>query len=222
VKATSSWQGETLKNTPEGKLIALDGPDGCGKSTQCELLCRSLGGKGLPVTALRDPGSSAIGEKIRQILLDVAHETMTAATEVLLYMAARTQLWQEQIEPALGQGATVVLDRWLSSTCAYQGHAGGFGAEKVEAIARRCLPRIWPDLTIILDLDASAGLARLKRPADRVESKDAGYHGKVREGFLQLARNEESFFVVDASGPIDAVHAKVVETIATQLPDLGL
>jgi dTMP kinase len=201
--------------------VALDGPDGCGKSTQCDMLRRRLGQKGLAVTVLRDPGSSAIGEKIREILLDVANEAMTAATEVLLYMAARTQLWHERIEPALEQGRIVVLDRWLSSTCAYQGHAGGFGAEKVEAIARQCLPRVWPDLTIVLDLDADAALARLKRPADRMERKHLRYHRRVREGFLELARGRKNFSVIDASRPVDAVHAAVAETVEASLLDPG-
>ena len=142
-----------MKNKFSGKFIVLDGPDGCGKSTQCGLLAKWLRKQGVAVVSLRDPGGTVIGEKIRQILLNPEHIKMDTRTELLLYMAARAQLWKEKIQPALKANKCVVLDRWLSSTCAYQGYAGGFGIEKVVKIATDCLERVWPDLTIILDVD---------------------------------------------------------------------
>jgi dTMP kinase len=99
-----------------GKFIVLDGPDGCGKTTQVKLLEDWLGGQGVKTLTLRDPGGTAIGEKIRQILLNPEHVAMSVRTELLLYMAARAQLWEEKIAPALKEGKCVVLDRWLSST----------------------------------------------------------------------------------------------------------
>ena len=105
------------------------------------------------MVSFREPGATAIGEKIRQILLNPEHIAMTTAAEVMLYMAARVQLWNEKIAPAITENKCVVVDRWLSSTCAYQGYAGGFGIDKVIKIAADCLERPWPDLTIILDVD---------------------------------------------------------------------
>jgi dTMP kinase len=158
-----------LKNKFTDKFIALDGPDGCGKTTQVKLLVDWLAKQGVDVVSFREPGATAIGEKIRQIILNPEHIAMTTAAEVMLYMAARMQLWDEKIAPALKQNKCVVVDRWLSSTCAYQGYAGGFGMEKVIKIAADRLERPWPDLTIILDVDLETAAKRLKKDLDRME-----------------------------------------------------
>jgi len=197
----------------EGKFIVLDGPDGCGKTTQCALLAEWLKENGVEVVSLRDPGGTAIGEKIRQILLNPEHIAMSTAAEVMLYMAARVQLWQEKIAPALKQNKCVILDRWLSSTCAYQGYAGGFGIDNVIKIATDSLERPWPDLTIILDVDLETGANRLSAQPDRMEAKPREYHQKVRDGFLKLAQEQKNFFVIDAIQDIEAVHKKVIETV---------
>jgi len=191
----------------------LDGPDGCGKSTQARLLAQRLQEQGVVVNRFRDPGDTAIGEKIREILLNPEHEVMSTRTELLLYMAARAQLWAEKISPALRENRCVVLDRWLSSTCAYQGCAGGFGMDKVIKIATDCLDRVWPDLTIILDVDLKTASQRLKQQLDRMEAKGDGYHQKVREGFLELARVQKGFAVVDATGDVETVHERVTAEI---------
>jgi dTMP kinase len=112
-----------IQNSIKGKFIVLDGPDGCGKSTQAKLLAQWLKDQGVLTSRFRDPGDTAIGEKIRDILLSPEHPTMSTRTELLLYMAARSQLWIERIAPALAEKQCVVLDRWLSSTCAYQAYA---------------------------------------------------------------------------------------------------
>jgi dTMP kinase len=218
-----------------GKFIALDGPDGCGKSTQVRLLVDWLAKEGIDVVSYREPGATAIGEKIRQILLNPEHIAMTTAAEVMLYMAARVQLWNEKIAPALKENKCVVVDRWLSSTCAYQGNAGGFGMDKVIKIATDCLERPpagirpghwgtprtapWPDLTIILDVDLKTAAGRLKKATcrywrlDRMEQKGDDYHKKVREGFLKLAKQREGFVVVNATDDIDTVHKRVIEIV---------
>ena len=173
-----------------------------------------LGEQAVEVESFREPGGTAIGEKIRQILLNPDHITMSTPAEVMLYMAARVQLWQEKIAPALKNNKCVILDRWLSSTCAYQGHAGGFGIDRVIAIAKDCLDRPWPNLTVILDVDLDTAGRRLNRERDRMEQKGDGYHQKVREGFLKLAEVQDNFVVIDATGDIETVHKKVVEAVA--------
>jgi dTMP kinase len=202
-----------LKNKFSGKFITLDGPDGCGKTTQVKLLVDWLLRQGVDVVSFREPGATAIGEKIRQILLNPEHIAMTTAAEVMLYMAARVQLWNEKIAPALKQNKCVVVDRWLSSTCAYQGYAGGFGMDKVIKIAADCLERPWPDLTIILDVDSATAASRLKRNLDRMEQKGNDYHKKVRDGFLELAKQRKNFSVVNAADDIDTVHKRVIDII---------
>jgi dTMP kinase len=204
---------EPRPNMYAGKFLVLDGPDGCGKSTQARLLDQWLRTQGVPTVSFRDPGTTVIGEKIREILLSPAHDAVTTPAEVLLYMAARAQLWAEEIAPALRDGKCVLLDRWLSSTCAYQGYAGGFGMDKVIAIARDSLERVWPDLTVILDVDLKTAAGRLNRQLDRMEQKGDSYHAKVREGFRQLAGRRDDFAVVDATKSAEMVHQAVLGAI---------
>jgi len=203
-----------LKNRLQGKFIVLDGPDGCGKSTQTKLLVKWLESEGVPASRFRDPGDTSIGEKIREILLNPEHLAMDTRTELLLYMAARAQLWAEKIAPAIKANHCVVLDRWLSSTCAYQGFAGGFGIDKVISIATDCLERVWPDLTIILDVDIKTATERLNRQLDRMEAKGDGYHKKVRQGFLQLAADYENVLAIDAADGVETIQKKILELIS--------
>ena len=200
-------------NKFKAEFIVLDGLDGCGKTTQTKLLVGWLKEQGVDVVTFREPGGTAIGEKIRQILLNPDHIAMSASAEVMLYMAARVQLWQEKIAPALKENKCVILDRWLSSTCAYQGCAGGFGADNVIKIAEDCLERPWPDLTIILDVHLPTAAKRLNRNLDRMEQKGNGYHQKVRQGFLELAKNRKDFVILDAIADIDATHQKIIKII---------
>ena len=206
-------EGVPAKDGLGGRFIVLDGPDGCGKSSQARMLMDWVQSQGVAAVGFRDPGATVIGEKIREILLSPAHEAMTTPAEVLLYMAARVQLWAEKIKPALGEGKCVVMDRWLSSTCAYQGYAGAFGVEKVIDIAQNSLERVWPDLTIILDVDLKTAAQRLKRELDRMERKGDTYHSRVREGFLSLAQDRPDFVVVDAAADVEAVHKEVVKVV---------
>ena len=202
-----------LKEKLAGKFIVLDGPDGCGKSTQTVMLYDWLKAEGAEVVTFRDPGGTAVGEKIREILLNPEHAEMSVRTELLLYMASRAQLWAEKIKPALGADKCVVLDRWVTSTCAYQGFAGEYGAERVVEIAAASLERVWPDLTIILDIDLETAAKRMDRALDRMEQKGAEYHKKVREGFLQLSKFNDNIAIVDATKDIEQVHQTVVQTV---------
>ena len=196
-----------------GRFIVLDGPDGCGKSTQAGLFAKWLSNEGVAAELFRDPGATVVGEKVRQILLDPEHCVMCTRAELLLYMAARAQLWEEKILPALKQNKCVILDRWLSSTCAYQGYAGNFGVEKVIRIAEDSLERVWPDFTVIVDVDLQTSAKRLNRELDRMERKGDGYHKKVREGFLALAGEVKGFAVIDGSDDAETVHKRIVEMI---------
>lgn len=198
-----------------GRFVVLDGPDGCGKSTQVRLLAEWLHERGKMVTAYRDPGTTAVGEKLRSILLDSAELKIPANVEALLFMAARVQLWQEHIAADLATGTWVVMDRWISSTCAYQGFAGGFGIEKVIQLGQDCLPRVWPDLTIVLDIDTETAAGRMDRALDRMEQKGREYHAKVREGFLTLVRMQpEHVKVVDAAQSIEVIQQQVQRIVA--------
>lgn len=202
-----------MNETLAGKFLVLDGPDGCGKSTQTRLLSEWIAAEGVDVVSYRDPGTTLVGEKIREILLDVAHEGMGDNVEVLLYMAARAQLWKEHIGPDLTAGRCVLMDRWISSTCAYQGWAGGFGIEKVLKIATDALERVWPDVTLVLDVDLETAALRMQRTLDRMEQKGNAYHVKVREGFLKLPDTHSSVKVVDARAAVGQVHQDILKII---------
>jgi len=202
-----------LKELLQGKFIVFDGPDGCGKSTQTKLFTKWVRDNGVEAVNFRDPGTTVIGEKIRDILLDPVHKEMDTRCELLLYMAARAQLYSESIAPALTGGKCVILDRWLSSTCAYQGYAGGFGIGKVIKLAEDSLERSWPDITIILDIDLEGAKPRLNAELDRMEQKSKDYHEKVRQGFLKLAKDMESFKVVNAKDDIETVHKNIINHI---------
>ena len=205
--AAVSW--ENLK----GKFIVLDGPDGCGKSTQIKRLAELIGPGGLQTCLLRDPGTTRIGEQIRNLLLHNAHTEMSVRCEALLYMASRAQLYAERIEPALQAQQCVVCDRWLSSTYAYQAVAGRLGPEHVLQIAQAALERVWPDLTIILDLPADVALQRIGVAPDRMENKPLDYHQRVHRAFLELAQGRPDFRIVDAAGSADQVAQRVAEVI---------
>ncbi len=202
---------DKLSDKLAGRFVVIDGPDGAGKSTQVNLLAESLRAGGLEVTVVRDPGGTAIGDRIREILLDRAHGEMDVACELMLYMASRAQLAAEIIRPALAAGNCVLSDRYISSTVAYQG-AGGADPDAIRQAGRIAVGQTWPDLTVILDLPSDAGLARAGSAGehDRMEAKGSDFHRRVREIFLQQARQEPAkFAVVDASGSIDEVHTRL-------------
>ena len=197
-----------------GKFIVVDGPDGAGKSTQVKLLADLLRAEGLAVRQVRDPGGTAIGDRIREVLLDNAHSEMTIGCEMLLYMASRTQLMGQVIAPALENGECVLSDRWVSSTVAYQVAEGTATAEEVMNLYDIALKKVYPDLTVILDVPAELGLGRLTGPADRIEAKGPEFHEKVRALFLAQAKAAPAHFaVVDGAGGIQDVHERLMETL---------
>jgi len=200
-----------------GKFIVLDGPEGSGKSTQVERLVQRLRQMGRRATAVRDPGSTPVSERIREVLLDKRLPEMDVGTEVFLYMASRAEMVVRIIRPALDVGLIVVSDRFVSSTVAYQGAAGGVDPAVIWDLGRIACGGIEPDLTVILDLPVDAGFGRIRRERDRIESKDRAYHEKVRQGFLAMARERpEKFAVVDATQSPDEV-ARAIEQAVTRV-----
>src|SRR4051812_26397629 len=170
-----------------GKFIVFDGTEGSGKSTQARMLHARVARAGRDVLLVRDPGTTRIGEQIRAILLDPDHAEMNMRCEMLLYMAARAQMMAEVILPALAEGKTVISDRFVSSTLAYQAGGDGLTPDEIRAVAETAVRGRWPDLTVLLDLPAAASLARVKRAKDRIEQRPMEYHERVRQNYLRQA-----------------------------------
>ena len=194
-----------------GKFIVIDGPDGAGKSTHLKLLAEHLRGQGAAVREVRDPGGTVIGDKIRAILLDKAHDEMAPACELMLYMASRAQLVAQVIAPALAAGQCVLCDRYVSSTVAYQG-AAGVDVEAIMQAARAAVGGVWPDLTLIVDVPSDLGLSRVGRGGgpDRMESKSLEFHRRVRELFLQQAKSQPAkFAIIDGQSEANEVQERI-------------
>jgi dTMP kinase len=192
-----------------GRLIAFEGVEGSGKSTQLELLRRVLEGRGREVVVTREPGGTPAGERVRSVLLDPEVELHPRA-EALLFAAARAELVEAVIRPALERGAVVLCDRYLDSSLAYQGAARGLGQGPVEEVNRFATGGLLPDLVVLLDLDPAAGLRRRAGALDRIEAQALGFHRRVRQAFRDLAAADPArFSVVDATAPVPEVAAQV-------------
>jgi dTMP kinase len=202
-----------MADTPRGRFIVIEGPEGAGKSSQAQRLQAALEARGRKVILTHEPGGTATGEAVRLVLLDGRHHQMTPLTELFLFCASRAQHVAEVIEPALAEGAVVVCDRFSPSTIVYQGYAGSVAMETVVACDRAARQGLLPDLTIILDVPAEEGLARGLSGArgDRIESKEIGFHQRVREGYLRYAETaEEPCAVVPAGASEDEVARQVL------------
>lgn len=202
-------------NMLAGRFIVFDGPDGSGKSTQARRFASFVSGQGLEVCEVREPGGTIIGEHIRRVLLDPSHDMMDTRCETLLYMASRAQLVAERIGPALQRGAMVLADRFVSSTLAYQGAAGGLSEAEILHVAQVAVGGCWPDLVVVFDVDDQTAARRLNPLLDRMELKGAAYHRKVREGYLrQAAADPARYAVVDARADADAVFDRLRAAVA--------
>jgi len=192
-------------------FLSFDGIDGVGKSTQIELFCQWLRARGHEVVACRDPGSTAVGEGVRQILLHADEQTpIGRRSEMLLYMAARAQLVDEVIRPALAAGRVVVSDRFLLANLVYQGYAGGLDVEAIRQVGAVATAGVRPDCTFLLDMPPQAADLRMTRGLDRMERQGDDYRQRLRDGFLaEAARDGGNIVVVDADRPVDAVQAEV-------------
>jgi dTMP kinase len=199
-------------------FLSLDGVDGTGKTTQIGLLCDWLRATGRDVVTCRDPGSTPLGEAIRQMLLNEHELAIQRRSEMLLYMAARAQLVDEVIRPALATGKTVVSDRYLLANVVYQGHAGGLDVQKIWQVGAVATGGCQPDLTIVLDIPPEAAALRIDRPRDRMEQQGPAFEQAVRAGFLtEAARQPERIVVVDANRPIAEVHTDIRAAVSRVL-----
>jgi dTMP kinase len=201
-----------------GLFLTLDGPDGGGKTTQAVRLVAWLRARGLEVVACRDPGGTALGDRLRQILLDRATAHLALRAEMLLYMASRAQLVEEVIRPALGRGAFVVSDRFLLANIVYQGFAGGLPVEEVGRVGQAATGGLLPDLTLLLDIPPVVARARVGAARDRIEDRPDTYHARVRTGFLRAARDGRDgpspyypapIVVIDASADPETVSERI-------------
>jgi dTMP kinase len=174
----------------KGKFITFEGSEGCGKSTQSKLLYGYLKRKGLDVVYLREPGGNKISEKIRKILLDSRNDSITRTAETLLYMAARAQVVDEVIAPALKKGKIVICDRFMDSTIAYQGYGLGIDIKLIKCVGEFATSGVKPDLTILMKLPLEDGLRHRRHSQDRIEMRSLNYHQRVLDGYLKLAKSE--------------------------------
>jgi len=190
-------------------FISFEGLDGSGKTTQAALLADAARAAGRDVIAVREPGGTAAGERIRALLLD-PEARIAPWAEALLYAAARTELVAEVIRPALDRGATVIADRYVDSSIAYQGVARGLGVDEVLDVSLAATGRLLPDRTILLELPWDVAAGRLDGTADRMEAEADAFHGSVADGFAEVARRfPERVVVVDGSGPPEDVANRV-------------
>ncbi len=197
-------------------FITVEGLEGCGKSSVIRFLQRYLKIKKFSVKVYREPGSTGIGEKIRRILLDKKSKKLSPHTELLLYLAARTQLIEEKLKKDLSAYDFIVCDRFFDSTLVYQGFALGLDRVAEPAVKVFSLG-IKPDITFFLDVPPKTGLSRLKIK-DRIESRPLSFHNRLRRGFLKLARKyPRRIKVIDASGNLDSVYKDVQDILERYL-----
>ncbi len=218
-----------------GKFIVFDGADGCGKTTQMRALIEKLEGGTVKVRRLREPGGTHIGEQIRETLLSVKNEGMDIRCEMLLYMASRAQLIQEEVRPALARGECVLADRFASSTIAYQGGGGGLSVDAILQVAEIAVDKMWPHLTIIFDLPTEAAMQRLNpmwaggrkkgdpsqnalfedaHVKDRIEQRAQDYFERVRDNYRwQVERWPHRYRMVDAGKSILQVERQLMQVL---------
>jgi dTMP kinase len=212
--------GQAPPAAPPGLLIAFEGGEGSGKTTQARLTAIWLRELGYDVVTTHEPGATKIGMRLRALLLDTSHKGMSPHAEALMYAADRAEHVASVIAPALDRGAIVVTDRYVDSSLAYQGAGRDLAVEDIAQFNWWATGGRVPDLTILLDMDPMAGLARRTRSADRLEAEPAEFHQRVRAGFLALARSDPGrYLVLDADRPQEQITREIQERIRALLPD---
>ena len=207
-----------LGSGSNGLFITFEGLDGCGKSTQMELLASGLGALGYVVLMTREPGGTPLGEAVRHILLDPLQQGMSARAEALLYAAARAHLVEQVVKPALDDGQIVLCDRYIDSSLAYQGYGRGLGTDNIIGINAWATDCLFPDLTLFLDLDDSVRSTRLAAVPDRLEAEDDAFHQRVAEGYRALLiEHRHRIRRVDASGAAEEVQQRVRDAVEEEL-----
>ena len=205
---------------PPGLLIAFEGGEGSGKTTQARLISIWLRELGYDVVTTHEPGATKVGMRLRALLLDTAHTGMSPKAEALMYAADRAEHVASVIAPALDRGAIVITDRYVDSSLAYQGAGRNLPVEEIARFNWWATGGRVPDLTILLDMDPIAGLSRRTRSADRLEAEPAAFHLRVRAGFRALAQADPSrYLVLDADRPTDEITRDIQNRIRGMLPD---
>jgi dTMP kinase len=217
----------SVSNSQRGKFITFEGLDGTGKSTQIQKLAKALRVRGQSVVVTREPGGTATGEKIRHVILDSATTGLSPMAEMALMFASRAQHICEVIAPSLAQGKIVLCDRFTDSTEAYQGNGRRLGSKPVLELHRVLCEDLQPDLTILMDSDVSTSVERARRrnvaktpksgrshkDENRFEQENRAFFGRVRNGYLAIARREQRVVVIDARGTPSQTHAKILEVV---------
>jgi len=202
----------------KGLFLTFEGPDGSGKTTQMKRLASRLAARGVEVVATREPGGTAVGDRLREIVLSPAYAEMKDETEILLYAASRAQHVREIIAPALERGAVVICDRFVDASMAYQAYGLGVSPDEVASINRFATGGLQPRRTYLLDVPVEVSRERLLARAgaaggsalDRIEQKETGYHERVREGFLLIARAEPGRVkLLDANRPVEDIAEEI-------------
>ena len=208
--------------TPKhGRFLSFEGIEGCGKTTQIAILSEYLNKRSIPFTITREPGGTAVGEGIRKILLNSETIHLTAAAELLLFYASRSQNIAEKILPSLGRGEVVICDRFYHASMAYQGYGRGIPLEYIEKLTELVCGNNRPEITVLLDIAPEIGLSRARarnqKLADdegRFEMEDVEFYTKIRNGYLELARRDpEHVKVIPANRSIEEVHHDVVRVL---------
>lgn len=219
---TNREETHRLIETPSGQrgvFVTLEGADGVGKTTQAAFLRRAVQQAGHEAVALREPGGTSVGERVRELLLDPTIPDMDPTCELLLYEAARAQLVAEVVRPALERGAVVVSDRFFDSTSAYQGYGRGLERRDVQLANELACGGLLPDRTLVLDMDARKALGRaVTNGADRMELAGSDFEERVRSGFLRIAQeNPERMRIIDADGTPEQVWDRIRDALADLL-----
>ncbi|MCH2538758.1 MAG: dTMP kinase [Anaerolineales bacterium] len=198
-------------------FVTLEGTEGSGKTTQCQMLRQHLVEKGHDVLLTREPGGTKIGQQVREVLFDQRNHDMTPEAEFLLFSASRAQLVRDVIKPHLTKGGVVVCDRYFDSSLAYQGYGHGLGHDVLREVTRIATGGLRPNLTLLLDLPPEEGLRRRRRQRDqwnRLDAHQLSFHSRVRQGFLELARDEpDRWEVIDASQSTEHIFRSVRELV---------
>jgi dTMP kinase len=200
-------------------FITFEGPEGSGKTTQIGLLAAALTTRGQQVVMTREPGGTRIGDAVRSVLLNAQHTEMSERAEALLFNAARAQLVDQIIKPALARGQIVLCDRYGDSTLAYQGYGHSQQLDPLRQLIAYATHGLTPDLTIYLDLDVRKGLARKRAGAaeewNRIEEKTLAYHEAVRCGYLEMAGESARWLVINADQLVESIHAQILARVDT-------
>lgn len=197
----------------QGLFITFEGPDGCGKTTQMKLLAEYFTKNGKEVVLTREPGGKGLGEKVREILLNYGGE-VSDRCESFLFLADRAQNIDIIVNPAVKQGKIVLCDRHIDSTVAYQGYGRGLDIERINMLNNLATNGKKPDLTFVFDVDVETSMKRVGKEKDRMESAGVEFHNRVRQGYLELAKQEpQRIKVIDATKSIEEIHKKVVSLI---------